>query len=915
MKLRSLLPGMCAAALLGAVAAPASAQVVGSIVGNVFDQAGSPIKGVRIAARSDTQIGGEKVTYTNDEGYFRLPGLQPGIFEVRANAPKLKTVLQKDVHVGVNAPAEVNLVMAVVTDAEEVHVVEKAPIVSTTTAIVKEVFDSDFVDQLPMDKRTGFGGFIRDTVPGATNGGDWTMRVRGGNQYQNGVLVEGFHMASQKITLNSLAAMEVQTAGYGAENAGYPGAVVNMVTKGGSNRFELDVGTFHEDSRLRPFLDAADNNPLLTNTFLNPAVSGPIIKDKLWFYFNIESRYQRTTRGEDPAGLYDEPPVLEYGNVRGTLKMTWQVTPRNKVQTFTLVNREWNKNHREGFDVLPEAQRMRDWYDYFTGVTWESLISEAIFFKTQVGYQRFLRTDKPEMCREQPDVCHHVVPIEQRFPRRQYYGNHDNTNQLIDSGVEIVNSLEYFKHTQRFGDHAVKLVSRYFNRMYETTTGVPGDQKLIFNGQIPERRIEYFSNDPRTEDPRLGFSVRSSSGFRMINSLQDSMRVTRYLTVTPGVGLTINQAGNTQLGTVINQVSFTPHLAVAWDALRDGSTVLRGSFNQYVDSDAVRIAQHGLGGGVSRECLWNATTGAYDSQCTYSGGAGKRTLGLPCGPSGYWPDGTSCQEKLKTPRIWEYTLGAEREVMKGVGLGTDVIYRRFTNPYERRETNRIWNVAGQGLDRAGGYRNGVAETVEDLGTPGDAQRRYSAITTSIKKREGALKITASYTWSRLYGNVANEEDNEYGNIPPRDLFLWGDLPSDRRHEMRASAAYQVTKWLSAGTNYSYFSGSPYNRRFRNDQTGNYENYRARVGINPGANLNDPADDRDLRLPDVQRLNMQLRANLKPLTGVSLEVYADFLNVLSLRTVTGVVTQDGPDFGQPSDRMDPFRTRLGMRYRY
>jgi hypothetical protein len=906
---------LAAAALLVGLPSAAKAQVVGTIVGNVYDQTGMPIPGVRITASSPTQIGGEKVTYTNGEGYFRLPGLQPGVFEVRGSALKLKTVVQRDVRVGVNAPAEVGLLMEVVSGTEEVKIQQAAPIVSTTTAAVKEVFDSEFVDRLPMDKRTGYGGFIRDTVPGATNGGDWTARVRGGNTQQNGILVEGFHMANQKITLNSLAALEVQSAGYGAENAGYPGSVVNMVTKSGSNNYELDVGAFHEDSRLRPFLERGERNPLLYNTFLNPAVSGPIIKDKLWFYFNTESRYQRTDRGPDPAGVYDQPPVLEYFNLRGTLKLTWQVSPRNKIQTFTLVNREYNKNHREGFDVTPEAQRMRDWYDYFTGVTWESLLSDTVFFKSQVGFQRFLRTDKPELCRTDPVGCEYVVPIEQSYPRRLYYGNHEATNQLIDSGVEVVNTLEWFRNTRHFGEHAVKAVSRYFHRFYETADGVPGDMKLFYNGLVPDRRREYFSNDPRNEAPRRGYWLSSSTGFRMVNSLQDAVRVTRKLTVTPGVAFTVNQAGNSQMGTVISQAAFTPHLAVGWDPMGDGRTVLRGSFNQYLDTDAVRIARLALGGGVSRECRYNAATGDFDIDCRYSGGQGGRTIGLPCGPNGIDADGNSCREEIKTPRTWEYTLGGEREILQGLGLGADVIYRRFTNPYERRETNRIWNAAGSALSRGGGFRNGQAQTIDDLGTPSNAERRYFALTTSLKKRDGDLMMTASYTWSRLYGNVGGDEDNELGNIGPRDQYLWGDLAGDRRHELRASASYQVTRWFSAGTNYSYFSGSPYSRRYRNEETGAWEDYRARVGTNAGVDVNDPADDRTMRLPDLMRLNVQLRANLKPFTGLNLDVYADFLNVLSMRTVTGVVTDDGPSFGLPTGQLEPFRTRLGLRFRY
>ena len=169
-------------------------------------------------------------------------------------------------------------------------------------------------------------------------------------------------------------------------------------------------------------------------------------------------------------------------------------------------------------------------------------------------------------------------------------------------------------------DHSVKAVSRFFNRFYETADGVPGDAKEFYNGVVPDRRVEYFSNDPRLDEARRGFWLRTSSGYRFINSLSDAMRVTRYLTVTPGLALTSNQAGTNLAGTVISQTVLTPHLAVAWDPLHDGRTVVRASFNQYVDTDAVRIARHALGDGVSRECRCNPASGEYDIDCRYSGG-------------------------------------------------------------------------------------------------------------------------------------------------------------------------------------------------------------------------------------------------------------------------------------------------------
>ena len=87
------------ASMLLPLAAHAQGGSQGSILGYVFDQTGNPIKGVKVLATSPTQIGGSKTGYTNEEGFFRFNALFPGTFEVRASAPKLKTVIQKELDV------------------------------------------------------------------------------------------------------------------------------------------------------------------------------------------------------------------------------------------------------------------------------------------------------------------------------------------------------------------------------------------------------------------------------------------------------------------------------------------------------------------------------------------------------------------------------------------------------------------------------------------------------------------------------------------------------------------------------------------------------------------------------------------------------------------------------------------------
>ena len=85
-----------------------------------------------------------------------------------------------------------------------------------------------------------------------------------------------------------------------------------------------------------------------------------------------------------------------------------------------------------------------------------------------------------------------------------------------------------------------------------------------------------------------------------------------------------------------------------------------------------------------------------------------------------------------------------------------------------------------------------------------------------------------------------------------------------------------------------------------------------MGINPGTNINDPADDRALRLPDLPEPERPARPSTSSRSSASgLETFVDVLNVLGLRTTTAVAENDGQDFGVQRGRMAPFRIRLGL----
>ena len=114
---------------------PAPAAGYGRIVGHVFDQGGNPLSGVSVRLNTGRR------TYSNADGRFAFEANPVGKYELQASAPKLRTVVQRDLTVKSGDNTELNIIMEVSgSTVEEVRVVEKAPLVATTRGNVQETF-------------------------------------------------------------------------------------------------------------------------------------------------------------------------------------------------------------------------------------------------------------------------------------------------------------------------------------------------------------------------------------------------------------------------------------------------------------------------------------------------------------------------------------------------------------------------------------------------------------------------------------------------------------------------------------------------------------------------------------------------------------------------------------------------------
>ncbi len=908
----AVLGGLC---LLVGVA---RAQTTGVITGHVVDANGLPLRGIRVEAVSATQIGGARTAFSDDEGGFQFPALTPGSFQITASAPKLKKMVIDKVRVSPGKTTDVDVLMEVETEVERIRIVERSPTVNTGSAAVGESFDADFIDQLPLSSRSYQG--VAALAPGVTDFfGTGNPSIRGGTDRSNTYTVDGFqttdpvsHTFGTNFSFDAMAAVEVQTAAYGAEWSSTTGGLTNIVTKSGSNRLEVDGTVTYTDQHLQFFRDARDIGQN-RQTIASLNIGGPIVKDRLWFYASLQAVNSTFTLPRDPL-FPDHPPrsVLAFDGIG---KITWQVNPRHKLELKATFSPADFQNTSQSYLVEPEAETRRRQDSRFIGASWQALLTDHLVLNVRAGFndQRF-RTD-PQSCRWDPEHCGEIsaeIDVVTDLRRK----NASLISRSFNRNWEQSGSLEWYKDSRKFGAHAVKLGVRaqeYYNARARTVTG---DSVLLTVGSEPFSVQNYCGNDPKLANGecRSGWVRTEPTGREAHIFLQDAWKPTRYVTIVPGLALHSGHSQDDQERIVTDITAFTPHLQATWDPTHDGRTVIRGSFSNYVDTGFLELAQFTGRSLYSKTCDWDPEAKAYIRNCRASGGSSATTVGLPCGPDGVGEDGTSCLTRLRAPRTWEYTLGAEREITTGVSLGADLIYRKFNHQWEDLETNGNWNQGGTDLRRDGRWKTGRSEFIFDLETPDEARRRYVGLTTSLRKRQGLLRVIASYTWSRYEGTEDSDFATMFLDNPGQNHFYYGPLPVDFRHNVKLQATYQIRPWVSAGVIYEFVSGRPYNRYHFDPTYQSFSAFRTKRGYDTRGTLN-PDDDTALRTPDISALDLQARFSLRQLTKQNIDLFVDILNIMALRTTTDVIETDGPFWSRPARRLPPTRARFGLRYRF
>jgi hypothetical protein len=351
----------------------------GSVEGTVSDSSGAVVPSATLKLTNEA-TGLSFTTVSNEAGYFRFPVVPVGNYDLSAENKSFALYTQKGVQVTVGAKVNLPVALAVASQKDTVEVTGELPVIETTRSNVASTVSQRAVSELPVNGRNFLDytlltpGVVRDV-----RGGDLSFAGQRGTL--NSLTIDGTDnnntffgqtlgrtgsgRAPYQFSEDAVQEFQVNTNGYSAELGRAGGAIINVVTKSGSNQIHGTAFEFFRDRGMnandpiyslnRAFAEA-QNRPLP----LKPGyhfhqfggnIGGPVIKDKLFFFFDYDGQRNNVGNvvaltlpaGVDPA-TFDQYQTAAYNYLQQRAnsypttfnqnvylgKMDWIINPKHQ---------------------------------------------------------------------------------------------------------------------------------------------------------------------------------------------------------------------------------------------------------------------------------------------------------------------------------------------------------------------------------------------------------------------------------------------------------------------------------------------------------------------------------------------------------------------------------------------------------
>ncbi|HEV7574152.1 MAG TPA: TonB-dependent receptor [Thermoanaerobaculia bacterium] len=857
-----------------------------AVAGTVRDAGGAPIAGADVAA-INVDRNQKQQTVTDASGRFRFPVLAVGVYQLTATRDGFAS-WHRNLRLAVGASLDIPVTLAM-SQSETIDVSGSLPAIDTARTEIASNVSAEEVRTLPLNgrnyldlallapgvSRTNTGANQRFAETSAVPGTGISISTQ--RNLANSFVVDGLsanddaaELAGTFFSQEVIREFEVIRSGGSAEFGRASAGIINIVTQSGTNALRGDAYGFFRNDRF----DAAN---ALSHTKLplqqrqnGLTFGGPLVRDRAFFFANVEGMRQRTVgiitiapanvaaiNARLDAVAYAGPRIST-GNFGTTLdtanlfaRIDDLVTPSDeltaRLNTYDVTSD--NSRSAGGLNAVSRGTGLAN-HDRTLAASNLWTISGDAISETRAQITRS-RLEAP--------------PNDPAGPAANIGGiasfgtlTVSPTARNIDLG-EIVQNLTWLR-----GDHSVKAgVDLLRNRV---TIAFPGALQGVYTFSSLANFLtgNYASFQQAFGEPNTHQTNDNVGAF-----VQDEWRATPRLMIDAGVRYDIQR-----LPSLINtdRNNFSPRIGAAWDIHGDGRSVLRAATGLYYDPIPLRAVSNALqrNGVTYRVAQVGPTTPA----------APIFPHVMPSFPDGLQTNITTIDRDIENSSSTQAMLQYEQQIGMASSASIGVEHLRGRNIIMSRK---------------------ISTTNTQFQSAGDSW--YDGLTLAVTKRPvswGSVRL--SYTFSKgldTSGNFFFSQPQDANDIAAER----GRSDNDQRHRLSLSGTLTMPQHWMLSYIASYASALPFNIQLPNDRNGNgvFNDRPIGVGRNTGLGF------------DYRTLDLRVSRTFSLTSRVSIEMLVDAFNVLNranYQVPNNIITS--PTFGQPTAVNDPRQLQLGLR---
>jgi outer membrane receptor for ferrienterochelin and colicin len=855
--------GLCLSSM--AVAPVLAQSATGAVAGNA--EAGAQI------TITNAATGSSRTVTVDQDGTYRVGQLPPGDYSLSAGsgAPiPVSVSLGGTTTVNLTSDGAVNLATVQVVGSRVVNRVDVYSTESATNITREELA------RLPVDQSLSSVALLAPGVvaSGATFGG---LTFGGSSVAENVTYINGLDVTDpyrrqgfSTVPFAFFQEVQVKTGGYSAEFGRSTGGVINALTRSGGNEFHGGVELtaepsawtsakedhFHTDGTL----DERDRTSRDDGSFFKTNVwaSGPILKDRLFFFAMYEARDADSHDIDTTEAFYTDSPNDFWGG-----KLDWHINDNHLLEFLAFSDRADSNTGTYDYDwdtdtlgantgESTDGSGGKNWSLTYTGRFGDNFVAKALYGVNKRSALSFS---------ESTDADCSIVTLSGDYVGA--FGKPDERVGCHSSNSSISNRYDKREAARldfewTLGDHLLRFGADQEEMDSDSTRVYPGDgvsyeaQAATPGGVLPNGAIIPAGVD-RIVDARHYITGSPVTTKAQAFYVEDNWNVTGNLLLS--LGLRADKFRNVLAsGATFTQTDFgdmiSPRLGFSWDIKGDGTTKLFGNAGRYYLPLTNKLPDY-FGGGTTDEHTYYVLNGFVERN-----GPGGSYLFPDLGPQlgAVNTDGNipapddlriEVARDLKMVYQDEFILGFQQAINQAWSYGINATFREMNRAVEDTRINHIADCPSYFQDDSAsgfpiinpgeintlwcenenkwvtfdsskdGYEASGSGAIMGYKKP---RRTYKAVEFQLDRAwDDKWAFNASYLWSKSEGNIEGPVNSDLGyndtNLVqfydhPAVNERYGVLFNDHRHQIKLRGSYKLNDMWLFGATLSATSGGP-----------------------------------------------------------------------------------------------------------